>query len=120
MPRNSRFRVHYFPDSQYLVKAIKSVLVELERNPEWSIRDALEHRRILFEHVVRFFKKTAGDQISTKAILQPQLCMEPQQEPFAWPGFAQPAADSIKSNANSAPLRTEVAPSEGGTQVDDS
>jgi len=104
----------------YLVKAIKSVLMELDRNPSWGIRDALEHRRILFEHVVRFFRKTPGHQISAKAILQPQVCMEPQREPFAWREAAQPVAGPVSSDVNNAKATTERATPEGNTQVKDS
>ena len=67
----------------YLIKAIKSILTELDRNPTWGIRDALEHRRLLFEHVVAFFKNGNGHEISMEAILDPHACMKPQRGPFA-------------------------------------
>ena len=51
----------------YLMKTIHSVLIELDRQRPWSIRDALEHRRKLFEHVVDFFRKTEGHKISSRA-----------------------------------------------------
>ena len=100
----------------YMVKAIKSVLTELDRNPTWSIRDALEHRRILFEHVVRFFKKTPGHQISTKAILQPQVCMQPQREPFAWLVIEQPAVGPVNADGKDANASKEPAPPEDNTR----
>ncbi len=61
----------------YLVKTIKSILTELDRNPTWGIRDALEHRRILFDHVVAFFKDGKGHEISAEAVLKPHACMAP-------------------------------------------
>jgi hypothetical protein len=69
----------------YLMKTIHSVLLELDRQPDWSIRDALEHRRRLFEHVVAFFRKTEGHEISSRAVMYPHECMNPQAAPFAWP-----------------------------------
>src|SRR5258708_33041486 len=44
----------------YLLKTIHSVLTDLDHQPTWSIRDSLEHRRKLFEHVVSFFSGTPG------------------------------------------------------------
>lgn len=74
----------------YLVKAIKSILEELDRNPNWGIRDALEHRRLLFDHVVTLFKNGKGHEISASTILEPHACMAPQREPFAWPEAEKP------------------------------
>ena len=69
----------------YLMKTIHSVLIALDRQPSWSIRDALEHQRRLFDHAVDFFRKTEGHRISARAIVHPSECMMPQNPPFAWP-----------------------------------
>jgi hypothetical protein len=69
----------------YLMKTIHCVLIELDRQPDWSILDALEHRRMLFRHVVEFFRNTDGDKISSRVLMHPFECMAPQASPFAWP-----------------------------------
>ncbi len=89
----------------YLIKAIKSILTELDRNPTWGIRDALEHRRLLFEHVVAFFKSGNGHEISVEAILDPHACMRPQRAPFAWREQERAAQTPV-----SAPIQPPPAP----------
>jgi hypothetical protein len=83
----------------YLVKTIRSVLIELDRQPRWTIRDALEHRRRLFEHAVNFFSKTPGHQISVQTILRSEKCMAPQVPPFAWSPPAEPAKEGSEAPA---------------------
>src|SRR5207245_2289884 len=78
----------------YLIKTIRSLLIELDRQPEWTIRDAFEHRRRLFDHVVGFFTSTPGDRISARTILNPAECLLPQKPPFAW--LPPPSADGQK------------------------
>ena len=75
----------------YLVKTIRSVLAELDRQPTWSLRDALEHRRNLFEHMIQVFKQNLEPSVSVKSILNPASCMEPQRAPYGWPPAPQPA-----------------------------
>lgn len=69
----------------YLLKTIHSVLFELDRQPGWSISDALDHRRKLFAHFAGFLKSTERHRVSRRAIMQPRECMAPQTAPFAWP-----------------------------------
>ena len=69
----------------YFVKTIRSVLVELDRQPTWTILDALEHRRKLYDHVIQFFNSTPGHGISEQALMQPMACLLPQTAPFVWP-----------------------------------
>ena len=76
----------------YLVKTIHSVLTDLDRQPLWTIRDSLEHRLKLFDHVVAFFGKTAGHKIAVESIMWPEACMAPQTPPFAWP---EPSASGV-------------------------
>ena len=60
-------------------------LTDLDRQPLWRIRDSLEHRRRLFDHVVGLLAKTKGDKIAIASIMDPEACMVLQTEPFAWP-----------------------------------
>jgi hypothetical protein len=76
----------------YFVKTMHSILSDLDRQPAWTIRDSLEHRLQLFNHVVKFFGKTSGDQIAIDAIINPEACMLPQSSPFAWPTPPAPEA----------------------------
>jgi hypothetical protein len=69
----------------YLIKAIHSVLIDLDRQPKWTIRDSLEHRLKLFKYVVQFFRETPDHEIGTATITDPEACMRPQTAPFAWP-----------------------------------
>jgi hypothetical protein len=71
----------------YLVKTIHCVLTDLDRQPQWSIRDSLEHRLKLFEYVVGIFKNTPGHEIAAEAITDPEACLAPQKAPFAWPAL---------------------------------
>jgi hypothetical protein len=68
----------------YLVTTLQAIVYELDRQPRWSMRDALEHKRRLFEHVVKFFDSTHGQKISQQALLNSLACLETQREPFAW------------------------------------
>jgi hypothetical protein len=87
----------------YLVKAIQSVLIDLDRQPGWTIRDSLEHRLRLFDYLVQFFQKTPEYEISALTITSPEACMEVQQAPFAWPATtptsATPAAPATAPSA---------------------
>ena len=68
----------------YLVTATQGIVYELDRQPRWSMRDALEHKRRLFDHVVSFFDSTDGTGVAVQALLNPMHCLESQREPFAW------------------------------------
>jgi hypothetical protein len=85
----------------YFVKTLRSVLVELDRQPTWTIRDALEHRRKLFEHVVQFFNNTPGHEISEQTLLNPTACLRPQAAPYLWP--APPAEPAVATSPNADP-----------------
>jgi hypothetical protein len=74
----------------YLVKAIICVLTDLDRQPLWRIRDSLEHRLRLFDHVVALFGKMEGHKIAIASIMDPEACMVLQTPPFAWPSPAPP------------------------------
>jgi hypothetical protein len=77
----------------YLIKAIHTVLIDLDRQPRWTIRDSLEHRLKLFKYVVDFFRETPDHEIGTVTITDPAACMGPQTAPFAWlPPAPVPAA----------------------------
>ena len=76
----------------YLIKAIHTVLIDLDRQPRWRIRDSLEHRLKLFEYVVDFFRKKPDHEIGAAAITAPETCLRPQTAPFAWPSPRAPAA----------------------------
>jgi hypothetical protein len=93
----------------YLVKAIMSVLTDLDRQPLWSIRDSLEHRLRLFDHVVVLFGKTEAHKIAVVSIMDPEACMVLQTAPFAWPPPAEPQAVP--------PAAAVVAPLEGAPAV---
>jgi hypothetical protein len=69
----------------YLIKAIHTVLTDLDRQPRWTIRDSLEHRLKLFRYVVDFFREKPDHEISTVTITTPEASMGPQTAPFAWP-----------------------------------
>lgn len=68
----------------YLVKAVRSVLLDIDRQPLWTIRDSLEHRFRLFERVAGLFGSTAGHEIGLASVLEPEACLKPQTAPFAW------------------------------------
>jgi hypothetical protein len=68
----------------YLVTTLQGIVYELDRQPRWTMRDALEHKRRLFEHVVTFFDSTDGQKISQQALLNSLVRLETQREPFAW------------------------------------
>lgn len=68
----------------YLVKTVHSVLAGLDDQPDWTIRDALEHRRRLFDHVVASFKGKTPGPIAVRSLMHPENCLRPQAEPFAW------------------------------------
>jgi hypothetical protein len=68
----------------YLIKAIHTVLIDLNRQPGWTIKDSLEHRLKLFQYVVDFFRKKPGHEIGAAAITDPEACLRPQTAPFAW------------------------------------
>jgi hypothetical protein len=72
----------------YLIKAIQTVLIDLDRQPTWTIRDSLEHRLRLFNYLVQFFQKTPEHEIAALTITSPEACMTVQQAPFAWPALA--------------------------------
>ncbi len=76
----------------YLIKAIHTVLIDLDHQPRWRIRDSLEHRLKLFEYVVDFFRKKPDHEIGAAAITAPETCLRPQTAPFAWPSPRAPAA----------------------------
>ena len=76
----------------YLIKAIHSVLLDLDRQPSWTIKDSLEHRLKLFQYVVEFFRKKPDHEICAAAITDPASCMGPQEAPFAWPLPPAPVA----------------------------
>ena len=69
----------------YLIKAIHTVLIDLDRQPRWTIKDSLEHRLKLFKYVVDFFRKKPDHEIGAAAITDPETCLRPQNAPFAWP-----------------------------------
>lgn len=95
----------------YLVKTIHSVLVELDAHPEWTIRDALEHRRRLFERVVATLKKKRTPEepapVSIRSLMHPDNFLRPQVPPFAWP-------DPIKPTLPEAVQASPVAPPPAG------
>ena len=68
----------------YLVTTLQGIVYELDRQERWSIRDALEHKQRLFDHVVNFFDSTDGNKISQQALLNSMACLESQNAPFAW------------------------------------
>jgi hypothetical protein len=90
----------------YLVKAIMSVLTDLDRQPLWRIRDSLEHRLRLFELVAGMFGKTEGHQIAIASIMDPEACMVLQTEPFAWPLMppSKPPNEPVVAPLEGAPL----------------
>jgi hypothetical protein len=97
----------------YLMKTLHSILIELDRQPDWSIRDALEHRRMLFEHAVAFFRNTEGHKISARTLMHPHECMAPQSAPFAWPPPAAVSpATPVTVSAASPPAETAANPDE--------
>jgi hypothetical protein len=91
----------------YLVKTIHSILTDLDRQPLWTIRDSLEHRLKLFEHVVELFGSAEGHKIALASIMDPEACLLVQTEPFAW----QPpqAGEAAPAGGAGAP-GVEVAP----------
>ena len=92
----------------YFIKTIKSILAELDRNPTWSIRNALEGRRMLFNHAVAFFKDDKGHEISVESILDPHACMGPQRAPFAWPVPEEPATSQTPAPPSTPPSHSAV------------
>ena len=86
----------------YLVKTIHSVLGELDTHPGWTIRDALDHRRRLFDHVVKFMGDKQVRRISASALLDPDALLRPQMEPFAWTDPIKPK-DETEASATSPP-----------------
>jgi hypothetical protein len=68
-----------------LIKAIHTVLIDLDRQPRWTIKDSLEHRLKLFEYAVEFFRKKPDHEIGAATITDPETCLRPQTAPFAWP-----------------------------------
>lgn len=77
----------------YLITTTQGIVYELDRQPRWSMRDALEHKRRLFDHVLNFFDSTDGKSVSVQALLDPMHCLERQREPFAWVSADETAAD---------------------------
>jgi len=87
----------------YLIKAIHTVLIDLDRQHRWTIRDSLEHRLKLFEYVVKYFRDKPDHEIGAAAITEPEKCMGPQTAPFAWPTPAPAAAAASAAPAPPAP-----------------
>jgi Apea-like HEPN len=95
----------------YFIRTVQAVVYELDRHPRWSISDALEHERRLFEHLVNFFETTDRDKISQATLLNPQNCLLTQQAPFAWrPTPAAALTPSAAAVAASAPAPPPVVP----------
>jgi hypothetical protein len=99
----------------YLVKTVRSVLFELDRQPAWTIRDALEHRRRLFDHAVQFFGRTPGHQIAAQTLLRVERCLAPQEPPFAWP---PPATGPVQPPGEAAPAPTSAGQPREGPPAD--
>ena len=76
----------------YLIKTVQSVVFELDRQPRWTIRDALEHQERLFNHLRTFLRSTPRDQISQETLLNPMKCLVHQGPPFAWAAAGPPEA----------------------------
>jgi hypothetical protein len=95
----------------YLVKAIHSILIDLDRQPLWSIRDSLEHRIRLFEHFVALFGKTPGHQIGAATIVNPEASLFRQREPFAW----SPPPQGLAVGPVAVPVPAPAAPAVAGT-----
>ena len=75
----------------YFMKTLNALLVELDRRPRWTLREAVEHRRRLYGHVVNFYRTTPGHQIARRSLLDAGNCLTVQEEPFAWtPAVAGP------------------------------
>lgn len=68
----------------YFMKTVSAVLVELKRCPQWSLREVMDHRRRLFDHVVYFFRTTPGHKIARRSLIGAENCLTVQTEPFAW------------------------------------
>jgi len=96
----------------YLVKAIQSILIDLDRQPLWSIRDSMEHRGRLFEHFVALYSKTPGHKIGAESIVNPEASLSRQSEPFAWlpPPPAPAAGAAPQPAAATAPVPSPAAP----------
>jgi hypothetical protein len=91
----------------YLVKAIMCILADLDRLPQWRIRDSLEHRVRLFDHVVSLFGKTEGHKIALASVMDPEKCMALQTEPFAWPAPA-PSQPEQSAATKTAPSKIAI------------
>ena len=100
----------------YFIRTVQAVVYELDRHPRWSINDALEHQKRLFENLVKFFETTDRDKISQATLLNPQNCLLTQEAPFAWrspPPAPTPATAPV---AAPTPAPPPVAPPHKGSE----
>jgi hypothetical protein len=66
----------------YLVNTIESVLIDLARQPRWSISDSLEHRSRVLAFAIQHLKKNNPTSISS--LLNPELLLNHQADQIEW------------------------------------
>ncbi len=68
----------------YFILTIDNLIHDLKENEKWTIKDALEYRKFIFNYFIARLKDTRNQPISSEMILKPQLAFTQKAITPAW------------------------------------